>query len=198
MSELVLFDIDGTLFNPEFFGKLIRQEFIKILSTSEEDLMSVIADYYANLEMTSDFDPREITSFTAKRYNADLRSLDRVFWENKQIYVNCLYPEVVDVLKKLSKDKTLGVFSQGNDELQRHKIKECGLETYLTPEYYYIFRRKDSDAALAELPRESTVIDDNHDVVLKIKPFVEAIWMNRRTNDRDPNVRTIHNLKELL
>jgi hypothetical protein len=32
---------------------------------------------------------------------------------------------------------------------------------------------------------------------MKIKPFVEAIWMNRRTEDKDPGVVTIHNLKEL-
>jgi FMN phosphatase YigB (HAD superfamily) len=198
MSGLYLLDIDGTLFDPDLFGKLIRSEFIKILSTSEEDLMTVIADYYANLELPSDFDPREITKFIAARYQTDPALLDRVFWEGNEIYIKCLYPEAVEVLKKLVKENTLGIFSQGNDELQRRKIKAIDIEKFLNLERIYIFRRKDSDAAISELPRDAIVIDDNHDVVQKIKPYVTAVWINRRNNDVAVGARTIHNLSELV
>lgn len=198
MNSLVLLDIDGTLFDPEHFGILIRGEFIKILGTTEDDLMRTIADYYANLEMSTDFSPREISVFIAQRYKVDSELLDKVFWGNTKIYKDSLYPEAEGVVQKLSSSKKLGIFSQGNKELQKHKLEACNLLKYFENEYIFIHRRKGSDEAIALLPREATVVDDNHDLILTIAPFVDAIWVNRRTEDSDPNVQTIHSLSELI
>ena len=198
MKNPVLLDIDGTLFDSNHFGSLIRAEFIKILGVEEDDLVRTIADYYSALEHYSDFNPREITDFVAKRYTIDRALLDEVFWGEDIIYKESLYGETIDVLKKLSHDKTLGIFSQGNRELQVRKLTACGILKFFDADQIYIHSRKLSDEAIAELPREATVVDDNHDVATTIASFVESIWINRRTEDNDPQIRTVHSLRELI
>lgn len=198
MQDLVLLDIDGTLFNSDRFGKLIRAEFLKILGVEEDDLVRTIADYYAALEHYSDFDPETITDFVAKRYTVDKKLLDEVFWGEDIIYKESLYEETIDVLKKLNQTKTLGIFSQGNSALQNRKLKACGILKYFSEDYLFVHSRKLSDEAIALLPRDAMVVDDNHDVIVTISSFVNAVWINRRTEDKDRQVRTIHNLKELV
>lgn len=198
MSDLILFDIDGVLFDPEKFGRLIRAEFTQILNISEEELIRSNADYYAKLESTADFDPRQITSHLAGEFNGISEALDRVFWENDKIYKESLYPEVEEVLKKLSQNHTLGIFSQGNDALQARKLDAGGIKKYFDKEKIMISSRKLSDAPIALLPREATVIDNKHDVVRELSKFVAVIWLNRKTEDSDPQIKTIHNLSELL
>jgi FMN phosphatase YigB (HAD superfamily) len=198
MSDLILFDIDGTLFNSNHFGKLIRAEFIKILGVEEDNLVRTIADYYAALEHYSDFDPETITDFVAKRYTVDKKLLDEVFWGEDVIYKESLYEETIDVLNKLHKTSTLGIFSQGNSALQDRKLKACGIIKYFKEDYIFVRTRKLSDEAIALLPREAMVVDDNHDVIVTISSFVKAVWINRRTEDRDPKVKTIHSLTELV
>ena len=197
MRNLVLFDIDGTLFDADLFGKQIRAEFMKILGATEDDLIRTIADYYAALEHYSDFNPREITDFVSKRYEVDKALLDEVFWGEDVIYKESLYKETLDVLKKISRGKTLGIFSQGNQELQERKLTAAGIIKYFDENYIFVHPRKLSDAAIEVLPRDATVVDDNHDVAATIASFVESIWINRRTQDNDPNIRTIHSLTEL-
>lgn len=198
MQNLVLFDIDGTLFDPEKFGRLIRAEFTKILNIDEEELIRANADYYAKLSSSTDFNPRDISIHLGNRFKTDPGVLDKVFWENDDIYKGALYEDAVDVLKKLSQDKTLGIFSQGNNELQTRKLNACDIAQYFSRDNLFIYDTKLTDEAIALLPRDSTVIDNKHDVVLKIAPVVDTIWINRRTEDSDPQVRTIHNLTELL
>ncbi len=198
MSDLILLDIDGTLFDPELFGELIRAGFINILGVVEEELIRANADYYAALELGSDFSPRGMVSHMADRFKADPASLDRVFFGDNQIYKKCLYPEIVDTLKKLSSTKTLGIFSQGNEELQNRKLDACGIMKYFKGEHIFVHTRKLSDESIALLPRDAMVVDDNHEVAQKIAPFVESVWINRRTEDDDPEIRTIHLLSDLI
>lgn len=196
--DLILFDIDGTLFDAERFGKSIRGEFVKILKIDEEELMRAIADYYAALETTTDFSPRDITLHIGQRYNISPVVLDQVFWENDEIYKDSLYPEVVNVLKKLSETHLLGIFSQGSEEFQVRKLKAAGIMDFFSKDYIFIHARKLLDEAISNLPKNATVIDNKHDVALKLSSFVDSIWINRRSQDSDPEVKTIHSLDELI
>lgn len=195
---LILFDIDGTLFDPEKFGRLIRAEFTKILKIEEEELIRANADYYAALETTTDFNPREIVSFLATRFKVSRDPLDQIFWENDEIYSGALYHEADHVLKKLSEKNTLGIFSQGNEELQARKLKGTGIKKYFRDENVYIYSRKLTDEAIELLPRDATVIDNHHDVAITLKKFVNVVWINRKSEESDPQVRTIHSLEELV
>lgn len=197
MSDPVLFDIDGTLFDPEHFGRLIRAEFTKILKVGEEDLIRANADYYAKLESNADFKPREITAHLAREFKGDQGELDRVFWENDGIYKESLFGETEEVVKKLSHNHILGIFSQGNEDLQTRKLEASGIKKYFKPEYVFIHARKLTDDAIELLPRSSTLIDNHHDVVLALKDFVSVIWINRKTEDSDPQIKTIHTLADL-
>lgn len=198
MQELVLFDIDGVLFDTERFGKLLRSRFVKILDISEEELISANADYYSGLEERTDFDPREITAYLSDRFGKDVAKLDRVFWEEEGLYQESLYPETKEVLEKLRDQKTLGIFSQGNEELQNRKLDAARLRDYFSPEYVFIHKRKLSDEAIELLPREATFVDNKHDVVEALKQFVDVIWINRKSDESDPKIKTIHSLTELL
>ncbi len=198
MSDLILFDIDGTLFDPKLFGQQIRAEFIKILNIEEDELISANADYYANLETSTDFNPRDIVSFLSARYGVGKEPLDRIFWENTEIYKESFYPEVEEVLKKLSKNHTLGIFSQGNPDLQIRKLVAGGVRKYFKDEYMLIYTRKMTDEAIASLPRESTIIDNRHDVALKLTSFANVVWINRNSHEPDPEMKTIYSLSELI
>ncbi len=195
---IILLDIDGTLFDAERFGREIRAEFIKVLKIDEGELMRAIADYYAALEASTDFSPRDITLHIGQRYNINPIVLDQVFWENDKIYKSSLYPEVANVLKKLSETHILGIFSQGNEEFQARKLKAAGITDYFSKDYTFIHARKLLDETIARLPAGATVIDNKHDVAVKLSPFVDSIWLNRRTKDSDSEVRTIHSLEEVL
>ncbi len=198
MGNLILFDIDGTMFNPQRFGQLIRSEFVKILSIEEEELIRANADYYSKLEVSTDFEPRDIVTYISGRFNIGREALDNVFWGDDKIYKESFFPEVHEVLKTLAESHTLGIFSQGNDELQARKLEAGGVRRYFSDEYIFIHSRKLTDEVLEKIPQNSTVIDDNHEVIKRIASITTPIWMNRLTPDSDPNIRTIHNLEELL
>ena len=198
MQNLVLFDIDGVLFDPERFGKLLRSRFVKILGISNEELISANADYYSKLSERTDFDPREMTAYLSDRYGKDVAALDHVFWEEEDLYQDSLYPETREVIEKLKEQKTLGIFSQGNEELQNRKLDAGKIRKYFSPEYTFILRRKLSDDSIELLPREATFIDNKHDVVGALQKFVDVIWINRKSEESDPAIKTIHSLIELI
>lgn len=198
MGNLVLFDIDGVLFDTERFGKLLRAKFVKILGILEEELISANADYYSKLSERTDFDPREITAYLSERFGKDVTTLDHVFWKEEDLYQESLFPETLEVLEKLKGQKTLGVFSQGNEELQNRKLDAARLRDYFSSEYVFIHKRKLSDEAIELLPREATFVDNKHDVVLALQKFVDVIWINRKSDESDPEIKTIHSLAELL
>ncbi len=198
MEQIILFDIDGTLFDPQRLGQLIRHEFVKILGIDEEELVRANADYYAKLESTTDFLPRDIVAFLADRFNVSQDELNAVFWENDQIYKESLYPEVEHVLKTLSKEKTLGIFSQGDQEFQARKLNACDISQYFDRNKLFIYKRKLLDEVLGSLPEGALFIDDKHDVVEALSKARDVVWINRRNEDVDPSVRTVHSLEELL
>lgn len=198
MEKIILFDIDGTLFDPQRFGKLLRQEFVKILNIDEEELVRANADYYSKLESTTDFLPRDIVAFLANRFNVSEDELNRVFWENDQIYKDSLYPEVVDVLKNLSSAHVLGIFSQGDQELQTRKLNACDISQYFDRNKLFVYKRKLLDEVLGALPGGALFIDDKHDVVEALSKARDVVWINRRNEDVDPQIRTVHSLEELL
>lgn len=194
---VILFDIDGTLFDPEKFGKLIRAEFVKILNINEEELIRANADYYAKLESTADFDPRGITAHLAQAFGANKEELDRVFWENDKIYQESLFDDAKMCLEKVTDGNILGIYSQGNSEFQIRKLVACGINKFFRSDYVFIHSRKLTEEALSLLPREALLIDNHHDVIAAAKGYVKLIWLNRKTEDVDPEVTTIHSLNEL-
>ena len=198
MQNLVLFDIDGVLFDTERFGKLLRSRFVKILGIDEEELISANADYYSKLSERTDFDPRGITAYLSERFEKDVVTLDLVFWKEEHLYQESLFPETLEVLEKLKGQKTLGIFSQGNEELQNRKLDAARLRDYFSPEYVFIHKRKLSDDAIELLPREATFVDNKHDVVEALQKFVDVIWINRKSEESDPKIKTIHSLGEIL
>lgn len=198
MEKTILFDIDGTLFDSHKFGSLIREEFVKILGIDEEELIRANADYYSKLESSTDFLPRDITSFISERFNASEEDLNRVFWENDRIYKESLYPETIGVLKELSEKNILGIFSQGDEELQARKLNACDISQFFDRSKLFVYKRKLLDEVLGALPKDALFVDDKHDVVTTLAKARDVVWINRRNEEVDPLIRTVHSLDELL
>lgn len=198
MGNPLLFDIDGVLFDAEKFGKLLRSKFVKILDISEEKLISANADYYSGLQERTDFDPRGVTAYLSDRFGKDVAKLDSAFWEDDDVYKESLFPETLEVLEKLRDQKTLGIFSQGNEDLQNRKLDAANLRDYFSPDHIFILRRKLSEEAIELLPSDATFIDNKHDVVEALQKFVDVIWINRKSDESDSAIKTIHSLKELI
>lgn len=196
--DIILFDIDGVLFDTEKFGKLLRSKFVRILGVAEEELIRANADYYSKLSERTDFDPHGITAYLSERFGKDVAGLDHIFWEEEELYKESLYPETREALEKLKRQKILGIFSQGNEDLQNRKLDASNLRDYFSPEYIFILRRKLSDEAIELLPRDATFVDNKHDVVEALKKFVDVIWINRKSEESDPAIKTIHSLAELI
>ena len=197
MADLVLFDIDGTLFDPRKFGVLYRAELIKILGIEEDALSAAIADYYATLETTTDFDPHGLAAYLASRFSVDKEKIDGAIW-NKSHFKEAVFEDALPTVQALSKSKTLGIFSQGFVEFQKYKLENTGLLKYFDPEQIFIHKRKADDTSLAAIPKDATVIEDKHDVAETLSSICSVVWINRRTPDADPKLRTIHSLSELV
>lgn len=95
-----------------------------------------------------------------------------------------LYNEVFDVLGSLSKIAELGIFSKGELEFQKAKLKNTKIESFFKEENVHIFQDKIANANILNKYRDYEVffVDDRLDVLLDIKktlPSVLAIWIRR-------------------
>jgi len=197
IGDLLLFDIDGTIFDSSRFGELYRAELITRLNISEDTIFTATADYYSTLESRTDFEPKTFISFLASRFSVQEARIAEIFW-NKEHFESAVFEDAISTLEALSKNKTLGVFSQGHTDYQKYKLEQTALHKYFKPEYIFIYARKLSDEAIALLPRDATVIDNKHDVALALSKFANVIWINRNNEEKDPQIKTIHTLSELL
>ena len=193
---IILFDIDGTLFDPKKFGQLYRAALAATLAISEENLASVIADYYSTLESSTDFDPNEFIKNVALRFGVDEKLVGDVFW-NKDFFMQSRFEEVEAVLKKLSSQNTLGIFSQGHKYYQEYKLEHTGLFKYFDPNIIFIYKRKMAGDAENAIPQGAIIIEDKHDVAKALSAKTKTIWINRMGGADDPEMDTIHSLEQL-
>jgi phosphoglycolate phosphatase-like HAD superfamily hydrolase len=198
MEGIILFDIDGTLFNPQEFGRLIRAEFLKILKVPEEELIRANADYYARLKSSTDLNPHDLAAHIASEFGVPAQDLDSIFWQNERIYQEALYPETIEVLKKISQANVLGVFSEGNEELQVRKLNASNIAQFFNKNYLFIHNRKISPETMSALPEGVTIIDNKHDIAAELARICNVVWINRINEEKDPNIKTIHSLSELI
>lgn len=196
-TDVIFFDLDGTLFNSKKFAQEVSAMFAKHLHLPLQEINKSLADYIATLESRTDFNPKDYIEYLHTRYPFNKQELLDTFYNTKLLYENSVYPEVYEILRVLSAKKKIGLYSEGNHDLQMHKITNTSIAKYLDPEMVFIFRRKLAEEALQKLPQICTIIDDKPVVVEHLANQHTMILLNRASEDTHAYIPTIHTLNEL-
>ncbi len=194
------FDIDSTLFNtPQFAHKHLRPLLLERLGLTEEHLLGAEQVYRYTLQKATDFDFVAYCGVLAKAGGVSVEVLLELF-ALREIYADCLYPEVFAVLTHLQKHGVgLGIYSEGFTEFQRRKLQFTGIIDFFIPEEVHIARRKLDTQVIAKLATGSVVIDDNLEYIDGlISSAVTPVWLNRVDDTKHSSAKTITNLTQLL
>ena len=185
MKKIILFDIDHTLFDTYKFrnltykklasklGLVFDEKFIEKTKEAEEVSSKAAGFYEPDLFMKNLIDLCEV--------NFELADLRKEFWK-KENFVRSLYPDVKNVLKKLSEEKDLliGILSTGDSNYQKKKIEI--VKHYMQDEHIHIFVDK-----LAEL-QEVVKKYEKHQIFV-VDNLLSILELAKKINSK---VQTVH------
>lgn len=198
MKQIILFDIDYTLFDSDKIKGNIEKitcEFFKIQRKVYDE---VYIRYKASLQSSTDFNPESYCKFLTKKFKKESNGLLESFYTTGEVYKNTLYSDTSEDLKELSKNYKLGIFSEGISRYQISKLKFCNLLPYFEKRCLYFFRRKMTGNSIKKLPVKSIVVDDKKEVVeTLIDNGFAAIWLNRKNLINVRNIPEISSLEQL-
>lgn len=118
-------------------------------------------------------------------FDIDYTLFDTAFFKESNLLEHKIYQEVIQVLENLKTIAILGIFSEGNIDFQRKKLRETGIEKYFEQDNTHIVLNK-----LEELKgiiekyedRETFFVDDKLAILFDAKesfPDVFTIWVKR-------------------
>jgi len=193
---IVLFDIDNTLIDTKKLSLLAYTDIAKQTGKSFEEISKLKDEYKDSLELNTDFYPDRLMVFLEKKIG---QPIDNPF-NKKEIYVESLFEETVELLNKLKQTKRLGIYSEGFTDYQTKKLEFSGIIGFFDKDLIFIKRRKLDKASLDVIPDGATVIDDSQKVIEEIKKYekFETLWLNRNTDEKMNGIRTIEKLGELI
>ena len=198
-DKIYLFDLDGTLFDPFLFIDEMLRRFSTQFSIPENMLLDLKKEHRSELEKGSDFDPGQFLIFLSQKINVPVDQLLSI-WNEKTAYEKVVYPDVFPVLQELQKrNSKMGIFSEGFSVYQMQKLEMSGLLPFFDPGMIHIFRRKLLKENIDRLSSNCLVIDNRREVVIELKQAnITSIWINRESDEKLSDIRTIQNLQELL
>lgn len=193
-----MFDIDLTLINSNEYKDRSLNALTTYTHKSTVEVEVAREQYVRSLATTKDFHPKELAKWIAMSFGYDEDKILEIIWNN-EILKGLTYDEVEGVLGKLGENNTLGIYSEGFEELQKLKLEANRIDKYFDPKWVYITRRKIGDRKFGSLGKV-TIVDDNIEICKMLKDYkeVEVYWLNRKTNKKAKGVKTIHNLTELI
>lgn len=179
-KPIIYFDIDNTLIDT---SALVSSIAIRLVGRglAAQEFESAVADYYQNLEDTTNFDPQELITLLSERSSIVSSIIEKEFF-NPRRFIDALFPDVQNTLATLSQTYVLGVFSQGNLSWQSQKLSLSGIDEYFDPTLRIIASRKLSLESIGLLRKGSAVIDDKHMVITTLagqRPDLQLFWLNR-------------------
>jgi len=196
-KKIILFDIDKTLLNPflslKDFENEVQNEFKKKIN-----ILEAYDEYIQKLDSSTDFYPKDFLEFISKKIEVSFKELERKFY-NSEIWESYVYKDVIDTLNRVKSNFELGIFSEGFKSFQGRKLKMSKLNTFFKKDLLFISRRKLNSYFLEKLPKGSIIIDDNKEVVEKLRDLnrFEVFWLNRIDDQKIDGVETIKSLKDL-
>lgn len=201
-KKVILFDIDRTLFDVENYAQQTDEQILSVLSEFDSNLVLEIENEYLNsLSNPREFIPEDLINSLCKRLNANKYSeLLEVFFDKKYsyLYTQNVYPEAKDVLKMLSQEYRLGIFSEATLKFQNHKFEMMGLTGFFEKELVFILTAKDNQKVLPIIPNGCLIVDDNRSICkFLIEHGINCVWLNKK-GEEPLNCKTITSLSGLL
>ena len=202
-NGIILFDLDRTLFDTDKSSSLRLNIITKILNTNDIEKINKVKDEYRKtLNNERDYEPDDFVRLLAKEFMFDdVNSLLDVYYglDNKHVYSESVYPEVVDVLTKLKDKYRLGVFSEGTEKFQNYKFNSSGITEYFDKDLIFIKQAKDTKEKIEQLPDGKNVVDDKESIcTFLFEKGIKPIWLNKKDDKKSDKFITIHNLLELI
>jgi len=199
-KQIILFDIDNTLFDVNtFFKKYLIPAVEKELGVSREKFEKVSQSYQESLIKGTEFDPEGWLKEAKKQLGEKAEKIKEIIY-NPDFFVGSLFTEVIPMLNNLKDSYALGIYSEGVEEWQRKKIELSGINNYFEQKFISISPNKVSAAVIDWIPAGSIIVDDRIDIILELEKIdkVQPVWLNRKLEEVPPNTKVIKDLTGLL
>ena len=186
-NNVILFDIDHTLFDTDTFLEVAFERLTQIFSyTNTPNLTDTFVAMYERMRGVEVFHPVSFATLVTKTFNApEKKQIIVDIFEDQSLLDGCLYQDVRDVFTLLTKkDIRIGIFSTGEKAFQRKKIHS--LRMFFEDKDIHIFPLKDKEIAnvLKEYKSHSvTFVDDRQQVleeVARCDSNLKTIWIYRK------------------
>lgn len=118
-------------------------------------------------------------------FDIDYTLFDTAFFKQSGLSEHRIYKEVMQVLESLSKIAMLGIFSKGENEFQKTKLKKTGMIKFFEENNIHIFDDKDVNLiGVLEKYKDSKIflVDDKLGILYSAKKHtlqVFTIWVKR-------------------
>lgn len=118
-------------------------------------------------------------------FDIDYTLFDTDTLKKTKLRKHVLYKEVREVLKKLSKLASLGIFSEGDLDFQKTKLLKTDIKDYFEKDSIHIMAKKDDEMqkTIAKYKDKTLfLVDDKLDILYKTKrlfPSIFTVWVKR-------------------
>lgn len=200
--RIILFDIDGTLFDSASFLDDFCKQISNQFDISQVDIETV-KNIYSENKKDDYFRPAAFLETVAKKFpSIKLGSLNKIFW-NIDLFEKNVYKDAPNINGLVN--VVLGIFSKGDEEFQKRKIKSI---KDLVDVNIHIF--KDKIKKLGEVLEkykdyEIYLVDNEIEVLQRAKTLnsnVFAILIDRngieQTDKEITKIKSLEELKEIL
>lgn len=197
-NQLVLFDIDRTLFDTDKYLAEMDQVLMLKIGARHEEFNDAVKEYYKNIDSVIRFVPNDYLTHLSDTFAVPQKSLEDIFWD-KQRYLKYRYPDVVPTLDTISRKYSVGIFSEGDEEFQLFKYRTLSITLFINENQIYIVPDKNDEDFLRTVPDDAIIIDDslkNIEVLNQYENF-KPIWINREDEAVHEEIPTIFELDQV-
>lgn len=199
-KTILLFDIDYTIFNTDRFKKKKEEYIYHYFHLDKEKVESFDECYQKNIRGPIGINIKDYSEQLGKEFSIPHERIFDLIMDNQNLYLHSLYPDTLPALSLLSKEYTLGIFSQGYTDFQMNKLTKMGILPFFDEKHIYIFPHKIHVDNIAQLPKNAVVIDDKLSVVEVISSTLPAILIMRGTTHPSykPSIKKLTEIIDIL
>lgn len=204
-GKIILFDIDGTLFDSSSFIKDFYENISAKFNLGSDDIATIQKFSEENKKQNGYFLPGIFLDKIAHNFpSIDLGLLNKIFW-NIDLFEENMYKDT-SLVRDLSKVAVIGIFSKGDSDFQKQKITFFG--DFLDNDNIYIFPDKLSkiNEVLGQYNNfQVYLIDNENDVLTRAKdlfPDIYAILIDRKNDKKETEkilkIKSLNDLKSII
>ncbi|MCX6730248.1 MAG: HAD hydrolase-like protein [Candidatus Roizmanbacteria bacterium] len=194
---IILFDIDYTIFNTHQYKKNTITYICSRFHVASEDMKLFDTEYRSKNLNPAGVNMKDYTEKMAVKFSLSSKDLYQLLIDTEEIFMDTLYPDSLPTLSHLSKQYTLGIFSQGHLPFQKNKLIKTNILHLFEEQHTYIHLDKTHIDHMQGLPKNALVVDDKVTVIDHVSKHIPAIHIDRDHKIEKSNFPIIHSLSEL-